>query len=160
MKRKPKKSEIILIGVLVATICFVMSLDSKVQRARARNVATQSAAENSVQPSLIAADNPRRRRPRVAASEVLPHWGMDPFDRRFAEGTTGADFLTDIDRPDTHEFYLHGIMIGPDVDSALINGRVLELGDTLAAFWVADISRERVVLRGVSDGEEKVLRLE
>jgi hypothetical protein len=161
MKRRPKKGEIILIGVLVATVLWVLSLDSKVKRARAKNRAAKASAQNPVQAALEAVDRTVRPQLQIAAGDLSPFWGADPFDRPFTrefdmdELEVGDEV---VEKPDA--LVLYGVIIGERGATALIDRTVCEVGDTISGYRVEAISKERVLLRRLRDGSTRELTVE
>jgi hypothetical protein len=130
-----------LVGLLLAVLVWIWSLDDKTRSLRSRAAAAAGPA-----PAVAAlATGSERPGP---ASPTPPGWGDDPFDRRFRPGrespatTTGAT-----PRAATGSgLYLQGVMNGPRGRTALVNGEIVREGDRIGGREVLQIGARSVLI--------------
>jgi hypothetical protein len=158
-KRKIRKSEWILIAVLVFVIGFVMSLDSKIQKTKRANRSLKSGAREGRPAAGTPVAGGGRDRP-VQMADVIDRWGQDPFDRPFTRETdlAGGAGISSGGQPDLCKLF--GIIISSGGAMALIGDRFCTVGDTVQHYTVESITRDQVVIRNVLDGSKRILRVE
>ena len=159
-KRKIKKSELILVVVLVCVVGFVLSLDAKLQKTKQANRVLGPGARRAgpAAGSPVAAGS--RQRPVLQTAEVIDRWGLDPFNRPFTRET---DLSGGVDRPageEPDQYKLYGIMISSGGAMALIGGRICSVGDTVQHYTIESITQDRVVALNILDGSKRILRVE
>lgn len=135
----------VLVGLLIAVLLWIQSLDAREKALRAR----ASAARAGAVPAAAVAAVPVRR---AQVDAVSPDWGEDPFARRVSvaggRGAASAPRRTDTaSRPGAAEgLFLQGVMSGPMGRSALINGRVVREGTRIGSREVLRIGNRSVTL--------------
>lgn len=140
----------ILLGLLVASLVYVQSLDQqqKASRARARAASVAPAAAVAAAPAPKAGPS----------TPTEPGWGRDPFDRRFGVG--GPAPSSRQSRQTAREepaLWLQGVMNGPAGRTALINGEVYREGERVGSREVLQIGARSVLL--LSNGTVTTLTL-
>jgi hypothetical protein len=160
--RKPNKREIILGGVLVASVFYTVGLDRQVADKRRLNNKFRTARRLPVDEIRGAAPAariaPGDRVPGARGSTTasqFEYWNTDPFNRTFAM----EEFEAVVGRGDEREeLELRGILITQRGAAAMIGNRVCRPGEQIDRYVVAAITRHAVVLRSLIDGTR--LRLE
>ena len=132
----------VLVGVLLAVLFWIQSLDSKQKTIRAK-------ARGAV-PAPVPAVPASSARRAVTAS-VSPGWGLDPFARRFSaagEATARAAPRgpSQGGAPRASGLHLQGVMSGPLGRTALINGSTYREGERIGTREVLQIGRRSVML--------------
>jgi hypothetical protein len=130
----------VLLGLLVAALLYVQSLDEQEKRARLR----ARAAGGAPPPAQLAVTEAKRG----VSTPTGPGWGSDPFRRRF--GPEGAPES----QPPRHDapaaggpgLYLQGVMNGPSGRTALINGEVYREGERVGSREILQIGARTVLL--------------
>jgi hypothetical protein len=158
-KKKFKKSELILVVVLVGVIGFVMSLDSKLKKTKKANRSMESGARNSSQAAGLPVDNRIEVRAAVQTGDGIDYWGLDPFDRPFTRKVDVASGIGKAHSRPVH-YKLYGIMISSSSAMALIDNRVCSVGDTVQHYTIESINKDLVVIKNVLDGSKRILRVE
>ncbi|GEM_PF-5266858 len=151
--RKLKKREIGLVLILMMSVYFTVSLDSKTKRMKNANKKLRSSGETAGQTMPMLQTGMSRRTKKTIAGEAISVWGMDPFNRIFtreteeeSSGSDGSDVVSE-----DGNVKLHGIMITAGCGWALINGTICAEGDTLNGLLVERIEKDRVRLRRIYD---------
>ena len=158
-KKKLRKSELILIVVLVCVISFVMSLDSKLKKTKRANRSMGSGSRNSGQAAGLPVDNTIEVRTAIQTGDVIDYWGLDPFDRPFTREVNVAEGTGKAHRRPVH-YKLYGIMTSSGSATALIDNRVCSVGDTIRNYTIESINKDLVVIQNVLDGSKRILRVE
>ena len=129
-----------LVGVLLAMLLWIHSLDEKTRVMRARG-ATGGVAPG---PAVLAAASGRGS----TVTPTPPGWGADPFDRRFRLGREPNSEPPSGAKPTGRGsgLYLQGVMNGPRGRTALVNGEVVREGDRIAGREVLQIGARSVLL--------------
>ena len=130
-----------LVGVLLAMLLWIYSLDEKTRVLRARSAAGGGAAPA---PAMLAGSNDRASAP----TPTPPGWGSDPFDRRFRLGTEPNSEQAVSGRTSARGagIYLQGVMNGPRGRTALVNGEVVREGDRIAGREVLQIGAHSILV--------------
>ena len=133
-----------LVGLLVAVLVWIHSLDVKRQALRAKSPVVTVAPS----PALPAAARLAERGD-TRGAPTPPGWGGDPFARGVNWNDKGAPvrpaFHSDA-APATTGLYLQGIMEGPMGRTALINGDIYREGQRIGTREVLQIGRRAVML--------------
>lgn len=131
----------VLLGLLVAALLFVQSLEGQEKRARLRARAAGSAPP----PAQLAASVAKPG----LSTPTEPGWGNDPFRRRFGPGG-GPEATTPTPRRGETvagpALYLQGVMNGPAGRTALIDGEVYREGDRVGSREILQIGARTVML--------------
>jgi hypothetical protein len=158
--RKPKKREVMLLGVLVLSIAYTAMLDSKAKRVKAANRKLREESRAAQQAATALPIAPAGKRANAAQKWVSGGWGMDPFNKPFTR------FLDDHDprgsagnANETRDLELSGVITTPRGAAALINGVVCCEGDEVEGFIVERIEKGRVQLRRKNGNEKALLEL-
>jgi hypothetical protein len=131
----------VLLGLLVAALVTVQSLDEQAKRARLRAPAVAGAPP----PAQLLASAPKQG----LSTPTEPGWGSDPFRRRFGpEGTpaTMPPARREAPPPSGAGLYLQGVMNGPSGRTALINGEVYREGERVGSREILQIGARTVML--------------
>jgi hypothetical protein len=145
LKKGMNPRTFILLGLLVAVLIWIQSLE-------ARQKALRASGDAAAVPAAAVAAAPAARARRAAPDAVNPGWGEDPFARRFSaagdEGTARAVQRTRGEGSPARPtgLYLQGVMTGPLGRTALINGNVVREGERIGTREVLQIGRRSVVL--------------
>lgn len=131
----------VLLGLLVAALLYVRSLDDPAKRARLR-----ARAADAPPPAQLAASVVKQG----MSTPTEPGWGTDPFRRRF-----GPESARD-GAPETRQpgpaaiggpaLFLQGVMKGPAGRTALINGEVYREGERVGSREILQIGARTVML--------------
>jgi hypothetical protein len=129
-----------LVGVLLAMLLWIHSLDEKTRAMRSRGAGGGAAPA----PAVLAAAADRGG----AVTPTPPGWGGDPFDRRFRLGKEPNSDAVSGGRPSGRGsgLFLQGVMDGPRGRTALVNGEVVREGDRIAGREVLQIGARSVLL--------------
>lgn len=129
----------VLVGLLVATLLYVQSLDEQQKRARLR----AQAAGGTPPPATLATPAVKPG----ASTPTAPGWGSDPFRRRFGPGQAEAAAPARSTPPAANTgLYLQGVMNGPAGRTALINGDVYREGERVGSREILQIGARSVML--------------
>jgi len=133
----------VLVGLLVAALLYVQSLDGQAKRARLR----AQAAGGPPPPAQLAAAPPKQGIP----TPTEPGWGNDPFRRQFGPGSAVVPAPASVQRhsdpaPAGAGLELQGVMNGPSGRTALINGEVVREGERIGSREVVQIGARMVTL--------------
>jgi len=130
-----------LVGVLLAMLLWIYSLDEKTRALRSRSAAGGGAA-----PAAAMLANASERG--SAVTPTPPGWGGDPFDRRFRLGREPNSEPAPAGRPSARGsgLFLQGVMNGPRGRTALLNGEVVREGDRIAGREVLQIGARSVLV--------------
>lgn len=132
----------VLLGLLVAALLYVQSLDEQAKRARLR---AQAAGGPPPAPAQLAIAPKKGLSTPTAAG-----WGSDPFRRHFGPEAASAPSPA----PERHGdavpagagLELQGVMNGPSGRTALINGEVVREGERLGSREILQIGARTVTL--------------
>jgi hypothetical protein len=128
-----------LVGLLVASLIYVQSLDQKQKLARARARAASAAPAAAVAAAPVLKLSP--------STPTEPGWGRDPFERLFGIGgpapTSQRQHAT---KTAETALWLQGVMNGPAGRTALINGEVYREGERVGSREVLQIGARSVLL--------------
>ncbi len=129
----------VLVGLLVASLIYVQSLDGQQKQARARARAAAAAPAAAVAAAPVPKPGP--------STPTEPGWGRDPFNRLFGMGGP-APALSRSHTTGTAEpaLWLQGVMNGPAGRTALINGEVYREGERVGSREVLQIGARSVLL--------------
>jgi len=129
-----------LVGLLLATLLWIHSVDEKTRSLRSR-AAGQGAAPA---PATLATAPARGS----AVTPTPPGWGGDPFDRRFRLGREPNSEPASSGKPTAggSGLFLQGVMNGPRGRTALVNGEVVREGDRIAGREVLQIGTRSILL--------------
>jgi hypothetical protein len=132
----------VLLGLLIAALVTVQSLDEQSKRARLR----ARGAGGAPPPAQLAASAPKQG----LSTPTEPGWGSDPFRRRFGpEGAPAAvppSARREAPLPPGAGLYLQGVMNGPSGRTALINGEVYREGERVGSREILQIGARTVML--------------
>ncbi len=130
-----------LVGLLLAVLVWIWSLDDKSRSLRSR----AATSAGSAPPVAVLASFTERGGP---ASPTPPGWGDDPFDRRFRPGReSGTGSPSGATRASAGTgLHLQGVMNGPRGRTALVNGEVVREGDRIGGREVLQIGARSVLL--------------
>lgn len=140
-KRGMNPRTFLLLGILVATLLWIQSLDSRTAALRKR--ARAATAEAPAVPAPAAVAETGKRGPSTPTAEG---WGRDPFARRFGTGGDEAPAPRRARTPAGPGLVLEGVMHGPAGRTALINGRIVREGDRIGSREVLQIGSRSVIL--------------
>ncbi len=131
----------VLVGLLLAVLLWIHSLDEKTRSLRSRTAAGGGAAPA---PAVLATASGRND----AATPTPPGWGGDPFDRRFRLGREPNSESVSNGKPSARAsgLFLQGVMSGPRGRTALVNGEVVREGDRIAGREVLQIGARSVLV--------------
>ncbi|MEK7348161.1 MAG: hypothetical protein AABZ94_04760 [Candidatus Eisenbacteria bacterium] len=129
-----------LVGVLLAILLWIYSLDEKTRALRSRSAVGGGA------PALAMLANASDRG--TAVTPTPPGWGGDPFDRRFRLGREPNSEPVSGARSSSRGsgLFLQGVMNGPRGRTALVNGEVVREGDRIAGREVLQIGARSVLV--------------
>ncbi len=129
-----------LVGVLLAMLLWIYSLDEKTRALRSGSAAGRGAPA----PAMLATASERGN----AVTPTPPGWGGDPFDRRFRLGREPNSEPVSGTKPSARgsELFLQGVMNGPRGRTALVNGEVVREGDRIAGREVLQIGARSVLV--------------
>ena len=134
----------VLVGLLVAALLYVQSLDGQAKRARLR----AQAAGGPPPPAQLATAPPKQG----ISTPTEAGWGNDPFRRQFGPGATAVgSATTSVERHSEPAaagagLELQGVMNGPSGRTALINGEVVREGERIDSREVLQIGARTVTL--------------
>ena len=130
-----------LVGVLLAMLLWIHSLDEKTRALRSRTAGGGSAAPA---PAVLAGADGRAK----AVTPTPPGWGSDPFDRRFRLGAEPSSArVRSAGGPALGMgLFLQGVMNGPRGRTALVNGEVVHEGDRIAGREVLQIGARSILV--------------
>ena len=158
-KRKLRKSETVLITMLVLIVGLTFSIDSKFKRTKRSNRAMQQQVKNPVQALNPPDDNRISEKSGVQSADFISSWGLDPFDRPFtavmdisAEGAPASEGAA--------KYKLYGVIFASGGAAALIDKKACSVGDTIHHYLVESITKDEVVIRSYLDGSKRKLRVE
>ncbi len=145
MKKGMNPRTYLLVGVLLAVLVWIHSLDVKQRALRARAGVPASSA--------LAAPAPARAVGTLASAPeqgTPAGWGSDPFERRVLDAGETAGKARPAPRPQgapaRSGLFLQGIMNGPLGPTALINGDIVREGQRIGSREVIQIGRRSVLI--------------
>jgi hypothetical protein len=130
-----------LVGVLLAMLLWIHSLDEKTRTLRSR---TATGAGAAPAPAVLASTGDRTS----AVTPTPPGWGSDPFDRRFRLGAEPNSMRAPRGAVSASAagIFLQGVMNGPRGRTALVNGEVVREGDRIAGREVLQIGARSILV--------------
>ena len=133
-----------ILGVLGVVLCVVWARAFTAGPARSRKPARQG--QSDFQPKTDAS-------PPISSATRYESWAESPFLTDRSQRPVGG-----VSEAAPSELILNGILWDPNAPSAIVNNRVVNIGDQLGPWRVAEIQKDRVIL---SDGTDtKTLQTE
>jgi hypothetical protein len=157
VKRGMNPRTYVLVGLLVATLVWIQSLDERQRALRAKARASSPPPAAAV--AAVAVASAGRQGPTTPAAAG---WGRDPFEQRFGLPGSGVPASARPPKrarnaPVATGLYLQGVMKGPAGRTALINGEVYREGERVGSGEVLQIGTRSVLL--LEGGTVKTLTL-
>jgi hypothetical protein len=149
-----------LFGSLAVLAAAIFSNVWAFTRPPARPVASRGPAPVDALPTLqtpaAAVDPLTIPAPQDVAMDAAPEWRLDPFTNVYEQKPAAPVQAGEAPPPPEPEVTVASILYSGDRQLAIVNGRIVRVGDTIAGSTVVEIQPRAVVLDGGPRGRRAV----